>query len=265
MRGCLLLLLSSAMVWSQTPDAKEIVRRSVIANESDWRILPQFAHNETDVELKDGKRTTKTYEQTMIDGSPYQRLTAINGQPLPPDKQKEEDAKYRKEIEKRQNESASERASRVAKFKQERASDHLLMNEMVNAFDFTLAGEDKVNGHPVWVLDATPKAGYRPVNSDAKVLTGMKGRLWIDKTGYHWVRVSADVTTPVTMRHIAKVGPGTRFTFEQEPVAGGQYWLPRHFLQEVNAKVLGIAKYGSRDEEFYSNYHRAPQALRAAR
>ena len=265
MRGCLILLLGSWMAWAQAPDAKEIVRRSVIANEADWRSLPKFAHNETDVSLKDGKRTTKTYEQTMIDGSPYQRLVMINGHPISPEEQKHEEAKLEKEIEKRRGESQSDRNSRIAKYKEERASDHLLMNEMVNAFDFALAGQEVVNGHKTWVLDATPKPGYQPVNSDAKVLTGMKGRMWIDQVGYHWVRVSAEVTRPVFMRHIAKVGPGTRFTFEQAPVAGGRYWLPKHFLQEVSAKILGFANYGSRDEEFYSNYHLAPQGLRASR
>ncbi len=259
MRGCLFLLLGTVLAWSQTPDAKEIVRRSVAANEADWRALPLFVHNETDVAMKDGKRTTKTYEQSMIDGSPYQRLIAINGQPLPADQQKQEEEKLHREIARREHESSSARKARIAKYKEERASDHLLMTQLVNAFNFQLAGQETVNGHPCWVLDASPKPDYQPVNSDAKVLTGMKGRMWIDKTGYHWVRVSAEVTKPVTMHHIANVRPGTEFTFEQSPVAGGQYWLPVHFVQSVNAKVLGMFNYGSRDEEYYSHYRRAPQ------
>ena len=52
------------------------------------------------------------------------------------------------------------------------------------------------------------------------------------------------------------------FTFEQAPVEGGRHWLPVHFLQEVNAKIFGIASYGSRDEEFYSNYHLGFRAAR---
>ena len=44
-----------------------------------------------------------------------------------------------------------------------------------------------------------PSPDYQPINREAKVLTAMKGRLWIDKREYQWVKVSAEVTRPVSM------------------------------------------------------------------
>ena len=72
------------------------------------------------------------------------------------------------------------------------------MAEMAKAFDFKLAGEDTINGRRCFVLDATPKAGYRPPNRETKVLTGMRGTMWVDTRAYRWVKVHAEVFRPVT-------------------------------------------------------------------
>ena len=77
--------------------------------------------------------------------------------------------------------------------------------------------------------------------------------MWIDKQAYHWVKVQADVIEPVTFGFfLAKVNPGTRFELDQSPL--GNVWLPRHFIQSVNASVLGLYGIRDQDEFFYSNY-----------
>jgi len=164
---------------AQAPDAKDIVSRSVAVNDADWKALPQFSHIEKDVQQKAEGRTTKSYEVTMIEGSPYQKLIAINDRPLPADERQKEEEKMKKEIEKRQNESSTDRANRIAKYQKERNTDHLLMHEMINAFEFKLAGEDTINGHPVYVLDATDlgdlfvyTATAYAVGADARAQTG---------------------------------------------------------------------------------------------
>ncbi len=85
----------------------------------------------------------------------------------------------------------------------------------------------------------------------------MKGKLWIDKSQYQWVRVEADVMRPVTMYAVAKVGPGTRFCLEQAPVAGN-LWLPTHFSVSVKASALGFINEDSTDDETYRQYKPAP-------
>ena len=40
----------------------------------------------------------------------------------------------------------------------------------------------------------------------------MKGRLWVDKAGYHWIKVKAEVIKPVSYAlFIAKVGTRNAF------------------------------------------------------
>ncbi len=239
----------------QRPDANEIVRRSVQAIEADWAQAPHYSFVERDAESKhDSRPVIKTYEVLMIDGSQYGRVIAVNDQPLSGGEQADEERKLRAETAKREHESERERAKRIAKYEKERTQDHALLNAMVDAFDFRLVGEEKINGHDCWVLDATPKRGYQPKNRETKVLTGMAGKLWVDKNEYQWVKVSAEVTKPVSLYgFVAKVGPGTRFLLEQEPVADN-LWLPKHFSVHVSASALGFINENSTDDETYGNY-----------
>ena len=138
-----------------------------------------------------------------------------------------------------------------------------MMLEMVSAFDFKPVGEENVRGRPAYVFEASPKAGYVPKNRDAKVLTGMKGKLWVDKRTFQWAKVQAEVITPVSFYgFLANVKPGTSFLLEQAPVAGG-LWFPVRFHQQVNAKAFGIINENSVDEETYSDYRPLSQVLLA--
>jgi len=123
------------------------------------------------------------------------------------------------------------------------------MNEMARAFVFKLVGEENVSGHPAFVLDATPNPAYRPINRETRVLTGMKGRLWVDREQFHWPKLEAEVVKPVSFHLIAKVGPGTRFVLEKEPVAAG-VWQPRRFAVQVEASVMWFQRNSSKEETF---------------
>ncbi len=126
---------------------------------------------------------------------------------------------------------------------------------MVDAFDFQLSGEERVNGHDCRVLDARPKPSYQPKNRETKVLAGMRGRLWIDKKQTQWVKVQDEVFKPVSFYgSIAKDGPGTRFMLEQEPVADN-VWLPKRFSVKVNATALGFINEDSSTDETYHDYN----------
>ncbi len=247
--------------------AAEIVHRSVAVNTADWQAQPDYAHRELDLKSKidsSGQARTeasKTYEVMMIDGSPYDRLIAIRNEPLSRAQEQEEELKLKSEMERRQSESAHERQARIGKYQSERSEEHMLMQQMVAAFTFRLAGEQQIEGSDCYVLDAIPNPDYRPPVERARVLTGMKGRLWIDKAHYHWVKVQAEVTSPVAFGlFIAKVKPGTSFELEQAPV--GEVWLPKSFIETVNATVLGFYGMRTREEEHYSDYHQTMLSAR---
>ena len=263
MRPGLLLIIALACcaATSSVPDPKQIVRLSVKAIQADWAQAPGYSFEERDVESKHNARgTVKTYQVLMIDGSPYRRAVALNDRPLLAGEQAEEERKLQEEIQKREHESNRERAKRIAKYQKERRQDQAMMMAMVDAFDFQLAGEENVNGHDCWILDAHPKQGYQPRDRETKVLAGMSGRMWIDKSQYQWVRVKADVVKPVSfLGFVAKVGPGTTILLEQEPVAEN-LWLPKHFRMRVKASALGLFDESSSDDETYRDYKLLPKA-----
>jgi hypothetical protein len=262
------VVLLAIAVWccaaAPQPDPKQIVQRSVQAIEADWNLAPGYSFQERDVESKhNATPTVKTYEVLMIDGSPYNRLTAIDDQPLSRGDQAEEERKLRAEIRKRNRESNHERDRRLAKYEKERRHDHAMLMDMVGAFDFRLVGNETVNGHDCWVLDAQPKAGYQATDRETKVLAGMRGKLWIDKSQYQWVRVQAEVFKAVSLfGFVAKVGPGTRILLEQEPIADN-LWLPKRFSVHVSASALGFFDESSVDDETYRDYKPLPKTSAA--
>ena len=244
------------------PNPQEIVTKSVEVIRSDWAEAPKYSFLERDMESKRrAPGTIKTFRVLMIDGSPYNLITAIGDEPLSPREQAAEQRKLQKEITKRRNEPEHERQKRIAKYDKERSRDHQMLQEMVSAFEFHITGEAHVDGHPCWVLDAEPRPDYQPSSREGRVLKGMKGQLWIDKASNQWVKVHAEVVKPVSFfGFLAKVGPGTEFDLEQAPVAGG-VWLPKQFNVRVNASALGFLNQDSVENDSYRDYQPMPQAL----
>jgi hypothetical protein len=254
-----------AIGWSASvsgTDVPQIVQRSAKKIAEDWNQAPQYSFLERDIESKHNSRpTVKSYEVLMLDGSPYNRLIGVDDEPLPAGLKADEQQKLQSEIRRRRHESKEQRSRRLGKYLKERHQDLALLTGMVDAFAFRLVGSEVVDGRDCWVLDANPKPGYEPVTHETKVLSGMRGRLWIDKASGQWAKVRAEVFQNVSFYgFLAKVHPGTSFLLEQEPVAEN-LWLPKHFKTQVSASVLGVFNQDSVEDETYSNYRPMSQAL----
>src|SRR5438477_5217204 len=196
----------------------------------------------------------------MLYGTPYERLIEVNGRPLSPEKQREEQKKYDDAVRERKNEPAAKRAARIAKYEAERKRDHTLLDQMTKAFDFKLAGDQELKGRKVYVLKATPRKGYRPPNRDSRVLTGMEGTLWIDHETYQWVKVEAHVMHPVRIEgFFAEVEPGTELELEKVAVSG-DVWLATQCGMKANARVMMLFPHRSQEDIAYFDYHQGSDA-----
>lgn len=266
MNGSWVLVLSATTMFAgQAPTnipVADIIKRSVDATSRNWKAAPQYVFYERDIEEKldsrDRQKTkaTGTYEVMVLDGSEYRRLIRRDGKPLTAQEQQTEQQRFLAEKYRREHEPKSDRAKRIAKYQRERAQDHAMMQEMAVAFNFRPIGEETIDGHECWVFEATPKPGYVPKSRETKVLTGMRGKLWVDKQQYQWVKVQAEVMRPVSFYAVATVGPGTKFELEQEPVGDG-IWEPKHFSVKVNSNILFFS-HNSLDDETYWSYRLAP-------
>ena len=252
-----LLLSPGVYAFGEGPDVQEIVRRLVQNNEMNWKMAPEYSFMERDVHKGRGKMARHEFKVLMIDGSPYHELIAIGGHPLMPKRAAAEQKKLEAETARRNHESPSDRRTRIAAYEREREQEHALMREMVNAFTFKMAGREQMNGRDCYVLDASPRPGYKPTSNETKVLTGMRGKMWIDTRDFQWVRVQASVFRPVRVAlDIADVRPGTEFLLEQKP-NDANVWLPSHFLTRVHATALLVWSKSYSEDETYFDYRKS--------
>ena len=237
----------------QQDDASKIVERSVEVLKKDWDAEPQFNCSERDRD----KNGIRTYEDIMLDGSQYQKLVAVNDQHLDTHQQAEQQQKFQRAAAERRSESSSQKRRRIARYQADRKRERELVTELSRAFTFTMVGTDKLDGHDVYLLSAEPRKGYRPPNSETRILTGMRGKLWVEQSSFQWVKVEVEVVHPVSIGgFIARVEPGTRFEFEQVPVSG-DIWLPSHFAVKSRSKVVFLFNHQTDEDDTYFNYRPA--------
>ena len=238
-------------------DVPSLIGRSVEANNRDWEAAPGFNYLERDR----SHNGSKTYRVSMILGSPYRKLVAVNGEQLPAEEQASEQRKLEEAISQRRNESPEQHDKRVASYQEERHRDHLMLEQLAHAFDFKLIDQQTLDQRRVYVLQARPRPGYVPPNRQAEALTGMQGKLWIDAETNQWVKVEAEVVRPVSIDgFLARVEPGTRFELEYAPVTD-DVWLPTHYVMTSRAKLLSFFGIHRQADETYSNYEKAPADL----
>jgi hypothetical protein len=233
--------------------AEQIVAKSAAVIQADFKMYPNYSHTERDRE----QGSDKTYRVLMIEGSPYQKLIAVNGKPLPEDQQRQEETKLKQEIAKRKAENPDERRKRIASYERDRKRDNTMIQQLTAAFQFEFIKKAKLDSFDVYVLKATPKPGYNPPNLDSQVLPGMQGTMWIDQKTFQWVKVTAHVIHPVSiMGFLAQVQPGTRFELEKRPISG-KFWAPSHFSMRANSKILGMFSHSTWQDQTFSNYQPA--------
>lgn len=219
---------------AQTPDARELVRQSVLNYEKAWRAGMQWSYTQTDVTREDGTREVDVSQVIPLDGTPYQRLIGKNGHALTQEEQRKEDDKYQKELHRRGVESPGTRQARIQKYEKERG----FLVEIPAAYDFRLVGEDLLAGRSAWVVKMTPHPGFEPTMTHAGMLKHIDGRLWIDKKDVQWSRAEADVIDNVSVGLIlARIGPGAHISLEFTRISD-KLWVPKEITIKGEARIL---------------------------
>jgi hypothetical protein len=261
-------LLLSSLLSAQQPDPKEIVRRSVEIDHRTIELARNYTCQQREV-LKhlDGhgqvKSTEiKTWDITVLYGELYSRLIQKDDKPLNEKDVKKEQEKLDKFIARHKNESPEEQEKRAAKQKKEREQDRAFLRDVVNAYDFRIVGEEAVDGRPAWVLEATPVKDFHPTQPHADVLPKIKGKLWIDKQEYNWVKAEAEAIDTISFGlFLARVHKGSRFSFEQLRL-NNEVWLLRRFYLNASARLLLFKNEGIEQEDIFSNYKKFSSATK---
>ena len=234
-------------------DAREIVRKSVEADQFNWLQARDYVWvRRVETRDLDGRsRGSKTSETTILYGRPYSRLIERNDQPLPPDEQRKQEQRLEKTAQERQRESPARRADR----EKERERQREFLRNIPDIYNFAIQREDTLDGRPVWIISATLRAGLQGQTRESKLLAKFRGTLWIDKADYEWVRVEAEAIQPVTWGlFLVKLNPGSTVTLEETRV-NNEVWLPKKQVIRVSAR-LGFKRFDMEQEVTFRDYRK---------
>jgi hypothetical protein len=258
-----LLAISLAQLGAAPADPREIVRRSVAAELENSKRAKNytFLQRTEDRELDDGgqvkSKQSKTYDVTMLQGSSYRRLIERNDRPLLPKEEKKEQDKLRTSLADRRHENSAQREKRQSEYDNRPGRNRAMLSEIPDAFDFRIRAEEEVDSRPVYVIEGTPRAGYRPQNADARILLPkIKLTVWIDKADFDWVRIQAEVIDTITWGLcLFKLSPGARFELQQTFV-NDEVWLPKHTRVLLSARVAFVKKLNIEQEATFKNFRK---------
>ena len=244
-------------------DAREIVRRSIAAElenskrAKNYTFLQRTEERELDESGQVKSKQSKTYDVTMLQGSNYRRLIERNDHPLLPKEEKKEQDKLRASLVDRRHETPAQREKRVSEYDNRPGRNRAMLNEIPEAFDFQFRAEEEVDSRPVYVIEGTPRAGYRPQNGDARILLPkLKLTVWIDKADFNWARINAEVIETITWGLcLFKMSPGARFELQQTRV-NDEVWLPKHTRVIVSARVAFVKKVNLEQEATFKNFRK---------
>jgi hypothetical protein len=257
----LLSLAGAILAQSARPDPREIVRHAVALDQANWLRMKDYTWiaRETERTL-DSKGNIKSesadaWETVILYGEPHRRMLEHDNKPLSPADLSKEQQKLDKAVAKLQQETPQQRERRAADYEKHREKDRDFLREIPDLFDFKLLGDEKIDGHDVWVITATPKPGVQPKRSDAKPLLKVQAKMWIDKAEYQWVRLEAETTATISFGlFIARLNPGAKLIFEQTRV-NDELWLPKREIVHGAIRLLG-KKLAGEQEVTWNNYRK---------
>jgi hypothetical protein len=251
-----------------TNDPKEIMRRAVEIDRRTLELARTYTcqHREVVKHLdKHGnvKSTEiKTYDINFYYGEDYSRLIMVDDKPISEKEQKKEDEKLEKFLSKYRKESDEDRQKRHDKEKKERAEGRAFLRDVVNAYDFRIVGEEELEGTDTWVIEATPRKDFKPTQPHADILKKIKGKLWIDKKEYNWVRAEAEATDTISFGlFLFRIHPGSRFNFQQLHL-NNEVWLMRRFYINGGARIALLKNEAIEQEDTFSNYKKFSSSVK---
>ena len=261
----MLLSLASVAPLPAVANALEIIRRAVAADECNWKIARNYGFSErVDARRLNSEgglksKDVKSYDVMLLEGSPYRRLVGRDDLPLGPGDEKKEQAKIARSSAERRKETAPQRTLRLAEYERRPEWQREVWRELPKAFDFRLIEGKQRDADSSYVIEATPRQGYKPRSSTQKVLAQVQATLWVDKQDYHLLKVEVEVIDAISIGlFLVRLAKGARADFEQARV-NNEVWLPQRVRVSASARV-GLLKVLDIDQEvIYSKWQRVSE------
>ena len=202
----------------------------------------------------------QTYDVTLPEGTPYKQLVQRDDRPLPPTEEKRQQESLAKSIAERRQETETERAKRLASYERRPDWQREAWHELPEAFDFRLVEEGTLDGHSVFIIEATPRQEYQPRSRTARLFRSLKGRFWVDQQDHQIVKVEAEVIDTISVGlFLVRVAKGSRAILELTCVGDG-VWLPDRLQVSASARLGLLQALRFEQNIHYSRYSSVPEA-----
>jgi hypothetical protein len=241
-------------------DPAEIIRRVAAHEEENEKKKRDYTYEEKVLEKKlDGHGDVKSNETSGFDvmviyGEHVQRQVSKDDKPLPPKDAAKEEEKIDKLIAKYKNETEGQRAKRLEKADKSRREGRDFVNEIADAFNFTMLPPETVDGRALYVIQGEPKPGYEPHTKNGKFLTKFRGKIWIDQNEYQWVKADLETIDTISFGwFVARLHKGTHLYIEQTRV-NDEVWLPKLVRLNLGARVALFKDLNYDVTQTYSDY-----------
>jgi hypothetical protein len=223
---------------ASVPDARQIVSLSVAATKRSWQARGHYTYMERDVDRRMdslGQVKSENVDVTrmmLVNGARFEQIMEHNGQPPSAKEQRKHDENF----EKLKHETPEERTARLRQDQENKS----FLEDVLEAFDFHLIGEETLDGRPAYVLQATPHPGYHAHGKYGKMFSKVEGRLWVDKQDFGWTKVDGQVTQAFSAGvFVARVQRGSHILLDQMCV-GDRVWVPKRLEVRASARILFV-------------------------
>jgi len=241
-------------------DPAEIIRRVAAHEEENEKKKRDYTYEEKVLEKKlDGHGDVKSSETSGFDvmviyGEHVQRQVSKDDKPLPPKDAAKEEEKIDKLIAKYKNETEDQRAKRLEKAEKSRREGRDFVNEIADAFNFTMLPPETGDGRALYVIQGEPKPGYEPHSKNGKFLTKFRGKIWIDQNEYQWVKADLETIDTISFGwFVARLHKGTHLYIEQTRL-NDEVWLPKLVRLNLGARVALFKDLNYDVTQTYSDY-----------
>jgi hypothetical protein len=243
-----------------TNDPKEIVRRAVEVDHHNFEKAQKYTCTQREVMKQVDKQGNvksteiKTYDLNFYYGEFYSKLVQIDDKALNEKEQKKEDEKLEKFLAKRRGEDDEKREERARKERKEREESRAFARDVINAYDFRLVGDETVDGVDTWVIEGTPRKDFKPTQPHADILKKIKGRMWIEKRDYNWVKIEAEAFDTISFGlFLFRIHPGSRFVLETQHI-NNELWAIKRLYINGSARIALLKNEAIEQEDAFSNF-----------
>jgi hypothetical protein len=223
---------------------RELVRESAdrdlenTRRQRDYTYIQRTEQRRLDRDGRVNSKESTTYEIMILSGEPTRKVIAKDDRTLSEKAARKEEERIRKLIEKYQREDDGARRRRLQKSEKTAEEDRQFVREIADAFRFRFVGMEPVDGRMTYVVDATPIRGYKPRHKDAKHLSKVRFRSWVDVADRQWVKLDIEFIDTVSWGlFLARLQKGSRVRLEQTRV-NDEVWLPKHVDVRFDARLV---------------------------